>query len=96
MHTLKPLDVEAVLAAARETRALATLEQHSVLGGLGGAVAEVLAEAPPPRVPFRRIGLPSAFSPRVGGQAYLEAQNGLDLPGVLAALEPLLREAGLD
>lgn len=95
MHTLKPLDVEAVLDAARETRALATLEQHSILGGLGGAVAEVLAEAPGPRPPFRRIGLPSAFSPQVGGQAYLEKLNGLDLDGVLESLAPLLRTAGL-
>jgi transketolase len=45
MHTLKPLDVDAVLTAARETEAIFTIEEHSVLGGLGTAVAEVLAEA---------------------------------------------------
>jgi transketolase len=42
MHTLKPLDVEAVLAVARETEAIFTIEEHSILGGLGTAVAEVL------------------------------------------------------
>ncbi|HEX4964411.1 MAG TPA: transketolase C-terminal domain-containing protein [Thermoanaerobaculia bacterium] len=86
MHTLKPLDEEAVLAAARETGAIFTLEQHSVIGGLGGAVAEVLAESGL-AVKFKRIGLPSAFSPRVGSQQYLEEQNGLDEAGVLRVVE---------
>ncbi|MFY9819839.1 MAG: transketolase C-terminal domain-containing protein [Thermoanaerobaculia bacterium] len=90
MHTLKPLDTEAVLAAARETGAIFTLEQHSVIGGLGSAVAEVLAESGL-TVKFKRIGLPSAFSPRVGSQQYLEAQNGLDEEGVLRSVETLDR-----
>jgi transketolase len=91
MHTLKPLDEEAVRAAARETGAIATLEQHSVIGGLGSAVAEVLAELPGDRVRFRRIGVPSAFSERVGSQKWLEQLHGLDEPGVLAQVEALLR-----
>lgn len=91
MHTLKPLDEDAVRAAARETAALVTLEQHSVIGGLGSAVAEVLAELPGPSVPFRRIGVPSAFSERVGSQKWLEHQHGLDEAGVLAQVEALLR-----
>ena len=90
MHTLKPLDDEAVLAAARETGAVVTLEQHSVIGGLGSAVAEVLAEAPGLKVPFQRIGLPSAFAPRVGSQAYLEEQHGLTEEPVLRAVERVL------
>src|SRR6266480_7640900 len=45
MHTVKPLDSDAILTAARETGAVFTLEEHSVVGGLGGAVAELLAEA---------------------------------------------------
>src|SRR6266567_8973771 len=51
MHTLKPLDAEAVLAAARDTGAIFTIEEHSILGGLGSAVAEVLAEAEGIKVP---------------------------------------------
>lgn len=90
MHTVKPLDAEAVLAAAGRTRAVVTLEDHGVLGGLGGAVAEVLAESGPPRVAFRRIGLPSAFSDEVGGYDHLRRVHGLDVPGVLAALRPWL------
>jgi transketolase len=91
MHTLKPLDTEAVLAAARETGAIVTLEQHSVIGGLGSAVAEVLAEEPDLKAPFKRIGLPSAFAPRVGSQQYLEEQHGLTEEPVLQAVETLLR-----
>ncbi len=77
MHTLKPLDTEAVLAAARETRAIVTIEEHSIIGGLGSAVAEVLAEADGARVAFKRIGLPSAFSPHFGSQEYLQDRHGL-------------------
>jgi transketolase len=89
MHTVKPLDEEAILAAARETRALVTLEEHSIIGGLGGAVAECLAESGH-SVPFKRIGLPSAFSAHVGSQEYLRSQSNLSPEGILAALEPLL------
>jgi transketolase len=91
MHTLKPLDHAAVLAAARETGAILTLEQHSVIGGLGSAVAEVLAEEPGLQVRFKRIGLPSAFAPRVGSQQYLEEQNGLTEEPVLRQVEQLLQ-----
>lgn len=59
IHTIKPLDLEAVLAAARETGALVTAEEHSVIGGLGSAVAEALAENYP--VPLKRVGLQDVF-----------------------------------
>ena len=90
MHTVKPLDTEAVLTAARETGAIATLEEHSILGGLGGAVAEVLAEADIPRVPFTRIGLESAFAPTAGDQTYLRKTLGLSTEAVVARLLKLV------
>jgi transketolase len=89
MHTVKPLDDDAVLAAARETRAVVTVEEHSVIGGLGGAVAECLAESGK-SVPFKRIGLPSAFSAHIGSQEYLRSQSNLSPDGILNALESLL------
>ena len=89
MHTLKPLDEAAVLAAARETGAILTLEQHSVIGGLGGAVAELLAESGL-AVRFRRIGVPSAFPDAVGSQDWLERKLGLDEAGVTASALALL------
>ncbi len=59
VHTLKPMDEGAVLKAASETSGIVTVEEHSVIGGLGGAIAEVLAERMPTRV--IRIGVRDAF-----------------------------------
>ncbi len=94
MHTIKPLDREAILAATRETRAIVTLEEHSVIGGLGGAVAEILAESGTRGVIFKRIGLPSAFSSHVGNQEYLRAACGLSDEGILRSLKPVLDSIG--
>lgn len=89
MHTVKPLDEGAILAAARETRAIVTVEEHSIIGGLGGAVAECLAESGI-SVPFKRIGLPSAFSAHIGSQDYLRSKYNLSPEGIINVLEPLL------
>lgn len=59
MATIKPLDVEAVVAAARDTGALVTCEEHSIIGGLGSAVAEALAEHYP--APLERVGVRDTF-----------------------------------
>lgn len=59
MATIKPLDTEIVLKAAKETRAIVTAEEHSIIGGLGGAVAETVCEALP--VPVVRIGVNDVF-----------------------------------
>jgi transketolase len=77
MHTVRPLDTAAIESAARETRAVFTLEEHSIVGGLGGAVAEFLAENWEAPVVFKRFGLPSEFSCFVGSQEYLRACHGL-------------------
>lgn len=89
LHTLKPLDDEAIIAAARRTRVIVTLEEHGVLGGLGGAVAELLAEAGVARLTFRRIGMPSEYSSLVGDRDYLRRAYGLDEDGVLASLRSI-------
>jgi transketolase len=77
MHTVKPLDAGAVIAAALETRLVVTLEEHSALAGLGGAVAEVMAEMPSRPAPLKRIALPSAFASRAGSRDYLAHLHGL-------------------
>lgn len=59
MHTLKPIDAEAILKAARETGAIVTVEDSSIIGGLGGAVTEVVAENAP--VPVKRVGIKDRF-----------------------------------
>ena len=74
MHTIKPLDEELVLAAARETGAVVTSEEHSVVGGLGGAVAELLGEKCP--VPVLRHGVNDEFG-RSGKAGEVLAYYGL-------------------
>ena len=85
---LKPLDREAVLAAARETGALLTVEEHNPHGGLGGAVAEVLAEAGL-GVKFARHALPDGYA-LVAPPTHLYRHYGLTGEGVQAALMGLL------
>jgi transketolase len=86
MHTLKPLDADAVVTAARETGALFTLEEHSVIGGLGSAVAEILAEDHDHSACFKRFGLPSSFSHVTGSQEYLRAYHGLSADALVNAI----------
>jgi transketolase len=90
MHTLKPLDTDAILAAARETRALVTLEEHSIIGGLGSGVAEVLAESGELGIPFKRLGIGISFTTEVGSQEFLREKHGLSVKGVLRSVERLV------
>jgi transketolase len=90
MHTLKPLDIESVLAAMRETRALVTLEEHSIIGGLGGAVAEVLSESGEIAIPFKRLGIGTSFTTEVGSQEFLREKHGISVEGVLRSVERLV------
>jgi transketolase len=96
MHTLKPLDTEAVASAALETNAVFTLEEHSVIGGLGSAVAEFLAETSETSVVFKRFGLPSAFSSVVGTQEYLRAEHGLSVPSIVLSIRTILEKTRAD
>lgn len=69
MHTVKPLDVSAVVEAARGTAGIVTVEDHNIIGGLGSAVAEVLAEWKP--APMKRIGIPDRYTDRAGSHREL-------------------------
>lgn len=75
MHTLRPLDVPAIVAAAAGTAGVVTVEEHWRAGGLGGAVAETLAEHAPTRV--ARIGMPDTFAELAGGQLDLLGRYGI-------------------
>ena len=85
-HTVKPLDLESILDAARETGGIVTVEEHTVEGGLGGAVAEALLEAGGRPGFFTRIGLRSGFSSIVGSQQYLRSAYGLDAEAIVNAV----------
>lgn len=86
--TLKPLDVAAIVAAAERTGRVITVEEHTVIGGLGGAVAETLSEHRPTRV--QRIGLQDIFT-ESGSNAALLDLYGLSAPRVAEQVATLLR-----
>ncbi len=77
VHTLKPLDGDAICKLASRFSAVITCEEHTILGGLGGAVAEVLFEAGVSTT-FRRFGLPATFPIGVGSQDHMRTVNRLD------------------
>ena len=81
IHTIKPIDREIIAKAARETGAIVTAEEHNVIGGLGGAVAEVVCETVP--VPVLRVGMNDAYGHSGNVPALLE-ENGLT-PAHIAA-----------
>jgi transketolase len=87
IHTIKPLDREAILAAAAQTRGIVTAEEHRLCGGLGGAVAELLAVEHPARM--RMIGMPDAFA-MVGPTVALRAKYGMSAAAIVDACRALL------
>ncbi len=88
LGSIKPLDVDLVLQAARETGAIVTAEEHSVIGGLGGAVCEVLCEGFP--VPVERVGLRDVFG-QSGLAEELLAHYGLTPAYLVEAAERVMR-----
>jgi transketolase len=87
MHTIKPLDRDAILQAAAETRGIVTAEEHHLTGGLGGAVAELLAVEHPTRM--RLVGMPDDFAV-VGPTVPLRAKYGMSPEAIAAACRSLL------
>ena len=84
IHTIKPLDEELVVAAAKETGKVVTVEEHSIIGGLGGAVCECLAEKAP--VPVKRIGIHDVFG-ESGPAVELLHKYGLDAEGIYTQIK---------
>ncbi len=89
MHTIKPLDVEAVLVAVQETSAIITIEEHNIIGGLGSAVAEVLAESGISGIAFKRMGINDSFCSEVGSQEYLRRIYSLSVEDIVKAVQLL-------
>lgn len=87
IHTVKPLDTVAVVAAARATGAVVTAEEHNIIGGLGSAVAEALGEHYP--VPLKRVGIRDKFG-ESGAPAELLEKYGLTPKDIVAAAKEVL------
>ena len=87
IHTIKPLDKELILNSARKTGKVVTAEEHSIIGGLGGAVCEALSEEAPTKV--LRIGVKDTFG-ESGPAAALLAKYQLDGAGIYAQIKEWL------
>ncbi|WP_330396166.1 transketolase family protein [Blautia sp. An249] len=87
MHTIKPLDQEAVLEAAKECGCILTLEEHSEYGGLGGSVAEVVSENQ--AVPMKILGIPDEDVPN-GTDSEVFAYYHMDVPGIAEQVKKLI------
>lgn len=90
MHTVKPIDKEAILSAARETGAIVTVEEHNLDGGLGGAVAEVLADAGV-GIRFKRVALPDTYVHIVGTHEWLLDYYGFSPEAIAGTARSLIK-----
>jgi transketolase len=94
VHTVKPLDRDTLEPYLRQTPFVCTIEEHNIIGGLGSAVAELIAEgARHDRGRFRRIGIPDVFPDDYGRQQDLFARYGLDADTVAAKTKALIDSA---
>ena len=94
LHTLKPLDKAAILEKAAVVPIIVTIEEHTIVGGLGSAVAEIIAEAgfdSPKR--FRRIGIPDVFPDQYGSQASLMARYDITAEQLVKVIKELRGDA---
>jgi transketolase len=87
IHTIKPLDEEAVLKSIRKTRCAVTVEEHNIIGGLGDAIAQVASKNFP--VPIEYVGTKDTFG-ESGTPDQLLKKYGLDIPDIIAAAERVL------
>jgi len=88
-HTIKPIDKETIILWARRTGAVVTAEEHSIIGGLGSAVAEVLSENFP--VPVKRVGIKDTFG-ESGKPEELMKKYGITKDNIINAVQAVLRE----
>lgn len=88
MHTVKPIDSEAVIEAVRDTKRILTVEDHNIMGGLGSAVADVIAESGKPCL-LRKLGVPDCFS-IIGLHEDLMSEYGFDANGIAAKAQEMM------
>ena len=90
VHTIKPIEPDRFVEASKSHRAVVTIEEHTIHGGLGGLVLETLADAGAFPAKFLRIGLNGCFSSVVGSQAYLRTAYGMDATSIVRRTQTLL------
>ncbi len=91
MSTIKPIDEETIMSAAKTSRAIVTAEEHSIIGGLGSAVAEVLSEKYP--IPVKRIGIKDCFGCSGDSEGLLKLYS-LTVEDIIAGIMEVVRMKG--
>jgi len=93
IHTIKPLDQTMILEYASKVPVIVTIEEHTIIGGLGGAVAEIIAEANfNPSKRFKRIGIPDVFADEYGSQASLMKRFNITADQLIVTIKQLLEQ----
>ena len=91
MHTVKPIDVAAVLDAA-ETGCVVTVEEHNICGGMGGAVAEALMDNGAGNIRFKRMALPDVNVCKIGSEEWLRDQYGLGVADIVSTVKSMVKK----
>ena len=89
MHTIKPLDKNTIEKLSKQDRAIFTIEEHTIIGGLGSAVAEILIELGYKGL-FKRFGIPDSYCLVIGKRDYLCKEFSLDAIGITRSILKLL------
>ena len=89
LHSIKPIDKEAIVSAAKETGGMIVVEEHNLSGGVGRAVAEVLMDEGCGNIPFRRIAFQDVNVTKVGSQIWLRDQYGLGVCDIVNAVKSI-------
>ena len=92
MPSIKPIDKDIIIQAAQETGKIVTVEEHSIIGGLGSAVGEVLLEKGCGAVGFKAIGIKDSFCKGYGSHDYLKANNGLGIEQIVGQAIEICRQ----
>ncbi|OGV58859.1 MAG: hypothetical protein A2X49_07330 [Lentisphaerae bacterium GWF2_52_8] len=91
MHTVKPIDKDAIIEAAKKTGGILTVEEHNICGGLGSAVAEVLMDSGNGDTRFKRIALPDVNVSKIGSQDWLRDQYGMGVNDIVKTMKAMLQ-----
>lgn len=94
IHTIKPIDKEIILHAARETKAILTVEEHNIEGGFGSSVAAVILEGNGPPVKFKRLGIDDCFCSFYGTHQELKSHYGIAKEDIIREVINLYRQKG--
>ena len=86
-HTIKPIDQDEIFSAVKETGGIITIEEHSIIGGLGGAVAEICLENTAIPKIFKRVGLNDTFTSIVGSQKHLRQKYNMDSKSIVRVVK---------